>query len=213
MRGQNVKNTMLDAALGLLAPHLCYGCNYEGAVLCDNCKYDIIKSSLDGRVSSRGPWVVGRRVDTLERLIDAYKFGNVKAVGKRLAELIDAIVPPLPTDTVIVPIPTITSHIRQRGYDQVLLMARHFGSLRDLLVEKILIRITTTVQHTADRKTRLHQASEAFRVETQLLPDRTYVLLDDIVTTGATLNAAKENLLAAGARVVRIVAVAAQPLD
>lgn len=158
-------------------------------------------------------WYVAARTGALEMLIDAYKFENAKAAYRPLAELLAARLPDLPPETVIVPIPTISQHIRQRGYDHVLLVAQEVARRRRLTVSPCLRRMTRTKQRDASRQQRETQAKQAYAVRGTLSPDVPYLLIDDIATTGATLRYGAQVLRAAGARRIWVVAIARQPLD
>jgi len=224
----NVKNTMLDTLLSVVAPHLCSGCGQIGSTFCDNCKYDINVDSFSGCVLCEKPafsgicndhkvtfnqaWIVGVRDGALRRLIGGFKFRNMKSAARELAGLLDKRLPVLPSSTVLVPIPTTPAHIRERGYDHMLLIANELGRLRGLSVETVLERNNTLTQHHADRKQRIIQAESAFRVKGDLDPEKLYILIDDIVTTGATIQQASRLLHEAGV-IVWIAAIARQPLD
>lgn len=121
--------------------------------------------------------------------------------------------PELPAETVVVPIPTVRAHIRQRGYDHALLLARYIAQERNLACAQPLERRTATTQRGVDRKARRIQAEAAFRVSTGLQPDVPYLLIDDVVTTGATLRYGAKALKSAGATTVWAAAVARQPLN
>ena len=132
---------MLDSLISLLAPHLCFSCGAIGANLCDYCKYDIENEYFDGCIlcgklaNKNGicatchppyskAWCVGERSGVLGKLIDSYKFQRNYAAHKDLAGLVSDCIGVLPTNAVIVPIPTISSHRRQRGYDHTLFLAK-----------------------------------------------------------------------------------------
>jgi len=226
---QNVKNTMIDKMLSVVAPHLCSRCGKVGSLLCDSCKYDIMKSSFVGcivcgaptavgicqrhHISYQRAWVVGERKAVLQRLIGNYKFQNMKAAAETLADLLDERLPDLPIDTVIVPIPTASSHIRERGYDHLLLIAKYLALKRGVSIERLLGRANTATQHHANREKRIEQAQSAFRITGEVKPDQTYLLVDDVVTTGSTIDQASRLLAEAGARTIWVAAVARQPLD
>jgi len=128
--------------VNLLAPHYCCSCGSIGALLCDYCKYDIInepfeacilchKLSLPGQHKCgvcKAPftkaWCASDRRTGVKELLDRYKFERTKAASKPLAELLHGMLPDLPADVCIVPVPTIAPHIRQRGYDQVVILAK-----------------------------------------------------------------------------------------
>ncbi len=226
---QNVKNTIVDRLLAVVAPHLCSGCGRIGSTFCDNCKYDITQEPFLGCILCEKPtingvcddhkavfnqaWVVGIRSGALQRLIGGFKFRNMKAASVELADLLHKRLPPFPSGVVFVPIPTTPLHIRERGYDHMLLIANQLGRLRHFPVQKLLIRENHLIQHRASREQRLIQATTAFRVEGVVDPRAIYILLDDVVTTGATIVQAATLLRQAGATIVWVAATSRQPLD
>lgn len=220
---------MVESLLDFVAPHLCLGCGKEGRLLCDNCKYDIsydpfVGCILCGKPQGRGvcevhaapfvsAYVASPRGGVVKSLLDGLKFHNTKAAARCVAELIDQRAPRFPSDAIVVPIPTSPAHRRERGYDQVDLIARHFAHLRNLRIEYILQRIDNSVQHIVDRRRRAEQASRAYALGfgTYIVPGRQYVVLDDIVTTGATVTEASRLIARAGG-IVTVVASAYQTL-
>jgi ComF family protein len=219
---------MFDSLLSPVAPHLCCGCNKTGTLLCEYCKYDIVNEEPDvciicggkyigvckgcTQIAQRG-WHAATRTDTVRKLIDDYKFENARSAYKVLANLLHERLPSLPLETVVVPIPTIPSHIRQRGYDHAALLAKAFAKHRRLAYRPLLRRTSTSSQRGASKTQRLQQAQTAFRVPRPLNPNMPYLVVDDIVTTGATLTFAAKTLRVAGAKEVWVAAVARQPLD
>lgn len=219
---------MLDKALSFIAPHHCCSCDEIGSLLCGNC-INYIKDEAEmvclschqptARmwlcVSCKLPyeraWAVGARNGVLQRLIGLYKFERAIEAHKPLAELILANLPDLPPETVIVPVPTVASHIRERGYDHILLIAKYIAKKRDLKIDQLLVRKTKTKQRQADAKKREHQARSAFEVVKPASPDIPYLLIDDVVTTGATIKYAAKALRSAGARHVWVSVIAYQP--
>lgn len=230
MGGQNVKNTMVDKMLEFVAPHLCSGCEKVGTLLCSHCKYDIIKNSFNTCILCGGQhmaeaccesphlyknvWCVGPRVGALQRLIGGYKFQHMKSAARELASLLDARLPALSENTIIVPIPTAASHARERGYDHMLLIAQYLGQFRGLRVERRLLgRRETKTQHHANRKDRIEQAASAFQLIGEVGRDIPYLVLDDVLTTGATITEAGRLLMHAGAQNLSLAIIARQPLD
>jgi ComF family protein len=132
-------------------------------------------------------WCVGERSGTLQRLIGNFKFQNAKSGYKALSELLLDRIPQLPPETVIVPIPTVSSHIRQRGYDHTLLIAKHFARRRKHSVSSVIQRATSTKQRQASKAQRIAQAKAAFKIAGSVNPDVPYLLIDDVMTTGATI--------------------------
>ena len=213
-----VKNTTLPGLLDLIFPHSCRGCGHIGEVFCDCCKNYLIENHKNfcPNCKKENPtgicknckdlpptYTVSGRSTILGDLIHDYKYHSVRALKKPLAELIDAALPKdLPKNSVLVPLPTATHHIRSRGFDHTLLLAKRLGKLRGLKIEKVLIRNRNTVQVGTDEKKRLSQAKEAYALNPKIKidPEKTYILLDDVWTTGASILSAKEKLEQAGAR-------------
>ncbi len=230
MGRQNVKNTIVELLMDIIAPHPCLGCGKVGSVLCAHCKYNIISEPFVGCIvcgiacksgictSHHSPiekaFVVSERSGVLEKAINSLKFHNLKAAAKDLAVLLDESLPLLPANTIIVPIPTVSSHIRQRGYDQVELIARYFAELRELEIKNVLRRVGTDTQHKLGRPERELAAKRAFRLENGYeVPSNSPVLiLDDIITTGSTVQQAAL-LLKPLSQHVWVGALAYQPLD
>jgi competence protein ComFC len=99
--------------------------------------------------------------------------------------------------------PTTTSHQHERGMDHAELIARHVGVLLALPVKRLLRRINTISQTGLDRDERL--ISPEF-VARPLGRHRNVLIIDDVVTTGATFRAATRVLVGVGAQSVVCVA-------
>ena len=229
MGGINVKNTIFEHMLKIIAPHPCSGCGKVGNILCNACKYDIINDPFVGCFLCGAPQIEGIcpihnspiqrayiasvRVGTLETVINRLKFEHAKAAARPLAEVLYESLPVLPSDIQLVPIPTVRSHIRQRGYDQVDLITRHLAELTHLPVVTALQRGTNDTQHHVGRTERIQQATKAFSlINGDQLTKGPILLIDDIVTTGSTFQAAAQLLKNAGFT-VWVAALAYQPLD
>jgi ComF family protein len=221
---------MIESLLSYVAPHLCCGCGEIGVLLCDNCKYDIendaekpclacgIAPSAAGvcqgcKVPYSRAWYVGERSGVLQRLIGDFKFQNMRAAYRPLATLLMEAIDQLPENTIVVPIPTVPSHVRERGYDHTLLLAKQVAEYRGLRLQRALSRLTSTKQRDATRAQRLAQAKAAFAVRGTIDSSAPYLLIDDIVTTGATVEYAAHALQTAGVRDIWVAVIARQPLD
>lgn len=223
----NVKNTMIDMALSFIAPHPCCGCGKLQGLLCEDCKYDIISETFSGCIGCGRPvgvsrvcgrcrtpysrtWCVGERSGILEEIINQYKFERAQEAHKIMADLLVTVLPELPENVIIVPVPTIATHIRQRGYDHTLLLAKALGRrVRRPVAASSLVRITQTKQREASRSVRIAQAKRAFRAK-GINTSACYLLIDDVVTTGATVKYAAKALKDAGAQDVWVAAIARQ---
>ena len=142
-----------------------------------------------------------------KEVIRQLKFHSGRAAVKPLTRLMT---PRLKrTYAVIVPVPTATQRVRQRGYDQAVLLARELGRLTGSPVANVLHRNGQAHQVGASRRQRLRQLNEAFWVPRRAnLSGKHILLVDDVVTTGATIEAAARALKAAGATRISAVVVA-----
>ncbi|MDO4752876.1 MAG: hypothetical protein Q4A36_01400 [Candidatus Saccharibacteria bacterium] len=148
-------------------------------------------------------YVVSNRNGIVGSLIHDYKYHSVRALARPLAELLDISLPKtLPRNSILVPLPTATNHIRSRGLDHTYLIAKRLSKIRHIPVKRILLRNKNIVQVGATRKQRLLQAPSAYTLnsKTALNPNSTYILLDDVWTTGASIKAAVNILRRAGAQ-------------
>jgi ComF family protein len=114
----------------------------------------------------------------------------------------------------LIPVPLAAARERERGFNQSVLLARALGRLWGLPAwEHVLVRSRRTVsqtQLTPDQ--RRDNVRGAFRATaTRDLSGRHVILVDDVVTTAATLNACASALMAGGARIVSFVTFGRAP--
>ncbi len=194
---------MCAACLGQLPPvdKLCYRCQRPSpdSLTCSACR-------------QASPLRSARTVTTYaggaRALIWELKFSGAQSaariMARRLAVLVEKNAAP---NTVIVPVPTATGRARRRGYDQAKLLARALSQVTRLPCRNYLVRGGQTHQHQLSRHARLQQLDGAFRAHhPRLVKDAHVILVDDVITTGATIEAAAMVLSKAGA--VKIDAVA-----
>lgn len=154
----------------------------------------------------RKVWVATEYTGVAKELLYVLKFGRARAGATPIARHITSVLPDLPKDTLVTYVPTDTRRIRQRGYDQAELIAREIARLKGLGCRRLLTRTTHTRQVGATRAVRLKQLETAF-LTTRHIPAH-ILLVDDVVTTGATLEAIAAVLRQAGARHVDAVVFA-----
>ena len=115
------------------------------------------------------------------------EWARTAALGPLLAEICDSL---RPFDA-LVPVPLHRSRLRQRGFNQSLLLAREAAKSLHVPVEEVLVRIQRTdpqVHLSAAERRRNLMETMAVRPGSRI-EGRTFVLIDDVVTTGSTLNA------------------------
>lgn len=230
MRVENVKNTIFKLFLNNLTPDLCYGCGKQGVSLCDYCKYDIENEPFLGCFVCNLPskngvckkhnshidsaWIVSKRTGATRNIVGAYKFQRNFFLHDALSELIDRRLPNLPKETVVVPVPSRRSSVRRKGYDHTLELASSLARRRGWQLSTPLRSVQARVQHEISKSERLQNTADGFRFNDQeLYPDRPYLIIDDIVTTGATANSVAQLLKKQGVKTVWLAAIARQPID
>ena len=138
----------------------------------------------------------------LDRLLPMFKFHQSLATGRLLSGLMaDTLIGAAVPDAVLVPIPLHRARLRQRGYDQALELAAPLARRLHLRCDPTLLSRpkATAAQSRLDKTARRRNLHGAFSVRGPgALPAR-IVLIDDVMTTGATLEAAACALRAAGA--------------
>jgi ComF family protein len=214
-------------ALDLAFPATCAGCGREGQPLCERCL-----PALDARLDLPGGTPIGLPVALPAPLLQlewcAPFTGPVRdalhqlkyASERRLATPLGAAVARRwarvgTGATVVVPVPVHADRERARGYDQATLIAAVVA--RDLgrpLARALERGRATVAQFELGRDERAANVAGAFRpraadpAAVRSIAGRWVLLVDDVVTTGATLAACGEALLQAGAAAVSAVAVA-----
>jgi ComF family protein len=117
---------------------------------------------------------------------------------------------------VLVPIPSTKKSFRKRGFSHTLFLARALARAypNNFVVEDILVRAKHTKKQTecATRAERTSNMQNAFTARGAISSRAGYVLIDDVITTGATMAAAQSALTKAGARIVFPVSLAYQEL-
>ena len=145
------------------------------------------------------------------KAIRQLKYDREKARAPFLAERMLPAYTDLGKVSTIIPVPLHPKRHAWRGFNQAELLARSIGEHTGVATELGLQRtINTGTQTHITREDRIANMENAFDLTPGWKPDPSnhYVLLDDVHTTGATLNACAEVLDAAGAKFISLLAVA-----
>jgi ComF family protein len=221
--------SLLEAAIGWLAPPDCLVCGAEGSALCRNCSTSEIRpfgercwrcNSLSPgsrtciKCLSLGPlsfvWISTNYEVAPRDLVRKYKFGHLRVAAEPLAGIMAGTFLSITgsnkiatEDYLIMALPTATSRTRERGFGHSELLAKTTAGNLRLEYSNGLARLGQSRQLGARREDRLVQLAESFAVKNpQRVTGRKIMLIDDVLTTGGSLISAAKTLKAAGARQV-----------
>jgi ComF family protein len=228
---------LLKSLADFAFPPICYGCDteIEEGLVCEGCRLALFTHELAvcpkcGRPCTRTAETCGqcrtpfslsrvRAVGTyappFDKLIHAFKYSGKTKVGELLGQAVAALVRQdevLSAADAVCPIPLHPARLRERGFNQSLLLAGAISMSTGIPLVEFLVREKNTPTQTLKTKPkdRLKNLTGAFRPRPDAdVEDKTVLLVDDVMTTGATLDQAAQPLLAAGAAGVLGVVVAA----
>jgi ComF family protein len=215
------------AALGALRrfvmPASCHSCGapVDSELLCVPCRATLVPwlrtSALpDTREGAPGVAAYALGFDGAARaLVHALKFEGVRRAADLFVARVAgvALLAGAGSCDVVVPVPLHRVRERERGYNQSAVLAGGLAARFDLPVaDGALLRVRPTRSQTGlSRAGRLENVTGAFRTRSRELTGASVLLVDDVVTTGATLAAASLALLEGGADGVTCFAPAGRP--
>jgi predicted amidophosphoribosyltransferase len=226
----------LRALLDLALPSACAGCGTAGSVWCESCG-SLLRGPPRRQVPDPCPpglpavWAVGTYDGPVRAAVVAHKERGVLALGRPLGSALAAAVAAavtaraagaqagsVPAPVLLVPAPSRAAAVRERGRDPTLVLTRlAAGRLRRAGADVRVVPVLRVSRGTRDQAglsvaERAENLAGAIRVPGRLSPyllDGVVVIVDDVITTGATLAEAARALRATGAEVVAAAVVAA----
>ena len=212
----------VEKLLNSIAPFSCLICKQEGDLLCAWCKPDACpkipsrcyrcqKQTQDAAVCIvcqrhtvlKRVWVHSEYTATAKLLVTSLKYEYKRPAAAIIASYVDEIMPYMSPEPVVIHIPTASKRVRMRGFNHAHLIAWEFALQRFWPLVSMLQRVGQTQQVGAKRTHRLQQLETAFWVQNpQAIQGKQVLLIDDVLTTGATIETAARVLKKAGAKTV-----------
>jgi ComF family protein len=212
---------VLSKLLDIVAPYDCLVCGREGSIFCSWCQdesyqpvpprcykcqkatdYSAVCKNDQRKTKVKHLWAYSEYQESIKKLIRKLKFERAgQQAAQIVANLIDSAIPYLPPETIVTFVPTASIRRRQRGYDQAELIAKAFARRRQLICLPLLRRLDQTRQVGTKGDERRKQLAKAFGAKNiNLIKGATVLLIDDVLTTGATMEFASLALKANGAK-------------
>lgn len=210
-------------ALDFLFPQECVGCGKEKDLICPSCYRNLPRivppicprcgkpqpggtlcpACIDWQTEIDGIRTPFRFEGVIRRAIHQLKYKNVRALAEPLSHLLQEymVENPIPVE-VLVPVPLHPRRLRERGYNQSSLLAHNLSKLINLpVVDDCLVRTRQALPQarTSSVDERRRNVAGAFACHDGRLRDKQILLIDDVATSGATLDACASALKANGA--------------
>ncbi len=207
--------------IDVLLPEKCVSCNLKGSVICDKCVPKLRR--VERETGSNIHALYDYRDPAIKRAIWKLKYHHRKNIGDKLGQLlfeefaedISEIHQYLDNQPIyVIPIPISKEKLRKRGYNQSLTIAKGFCdcSSKNLeLKDNLVIKTKETIPQAkiANRIKRLNNIKGVFKIKNEeFIKGKTFIIIDDVTTTGATLTEIYKLLKNAGAKKILCFAVA-----
>ena len=185
--------------------------------LCAGCRRELARLAAQQEKREAGkPEILPEGIDALHaafvyegaarRLVHRLKYESVRAAAVPLAA--QMVFLPSGEEEIIVPVPTDPGRERRRGFNQAALLAEHIGRTLGMRVEKALVRVEARRPQTGLSAAERRENLAGCMAASEAVSGKRVLLVDDVVTTGATVQEAVRALQEAGVKSIRVFAAA-----
>lgn len=185
----------LEALLDIIYPYdnKCIICGVEGFLgICSKCKSEIKRVHQQEEIMAYGYYG-----GVLKKLILNLKYHKSFIAGKVLADLLCQIIieKKLSIDCICY-VPISKDSLKKRGFNQCSVLAKNISSILDIPVIDCLVKVKETKeQKLIGKEERMKNILDAFEIKNkEKLFKKNILLIDDVYTTGATINECKKNI-------------------
>ena len=204
---------MLKPVVDLLFPKVCYAClnilHDNEDTICIDCRHDLpvtnfhfdnddtFKKVLYGRaeIENGTPLFRFEKKGLVQQLVHGLKYRGYETIGYSLGNWLGAELTALDhykSVDVVIPVPLHKKKLKKRGYNQVTKFGQQIAkALEADYLDDVLLKVTNTQSQTIkNRLTRWNNTDELFALKNpEPIENKHILLVDDIITTGATLEA------------------------
>lgn len=214
--------SLLHYLLSLFFPSFCVNCDAEGSFLCSACARTLViqqapvSRAHGSAIALTYAATEYREQPIVQKLIVAFKFRGAKNIARHCADILAAHLAIArfisPKNCIMTAVPLHKKRLRERGFNQSDCIARGISAMFAIPYNpRLLSRVLHTTPQTKlqEREKRLRNMHGAFTCATpDAVRGKTIILVDDVTTTGATLEACARVLQSAGARTIIALVVA-----
>ncbi len=226
MNARGLYHLVVSPFLDFIFPPVCISCNRtlaDGSQrVCDTC-WDSIqrvtkvhplyletrtKLIEGGAVNDLVSVFVFEKEGAFQHIAHALKYSGYESIGRELGRRIGSTIKVWDiTADILIPIPLHKAKQRERGYNQAELIARGISKSTGIPVRTDIVRRrkhtqTQTQLSLDERRANMDDAFEIARPSHAVLKGKICILVDDVITTGATINSCARELIDAGAKSV-----------
>lgn len=209
---------LLKFILDCLFPLCCLNCQREDFWLCQSCQYNLpVEPSYESFEKILVFSAISYEQGLIKKIIKTCKFSGIPELASILGDLLIKGALSFPeikdlinnsTNLLIIPIPLSPRRKRERGFNQSLIIAKKFSEYFNLPINDQLQKQERPPQAELSGKKRLKNIANAFSWSGERLDGFHVLLIDDVVTTGATIAEANKVIKRAGAKRVTGLVVA-----
>lgn len=202
---------ILETILDFIWPRFCFGCQKEGSFCCSDCQAEMSLLELDYQAWPKETNFIFEKCYVCldfkqaltKKLIKAFKYQYLLSLAEILSDILwqQTQKITLPDNTIITNIPLHLKKKKQRGFDQTEILAKNLSAKSQFIYLPLLQRVKLNkTQAQLNKQARLANVADIFQMNPKMpIETKNWVLLiDDIATTGATLNEATKILKLAG---------------
>ncbi|MCB0457360.1 MAG: ComF family protein [Flavobacteriaceae bacterium] len=204
--------------LNLLFPKICNGCKSKllkgEHILCANCRHELplacfhrtndtsMKNIFYGRVpvENATALVLFQKKGITQEMLHNLKYRNQKEISNFFGKWLGGELaqhPNYQTIDMVIPVPLHKKRLKKRGYNQVSGFGKEISNCLEIpFIEDLLVKVSQTDSQVFKKRLLRFESEEVFKViHPEILANKHVLLVDDIVTTGATIEKCAQQIL------------------